>query len=66
MQANCIVARGIEAAAGDKPVEWRLPTNLPASSLEQAARMIDCYRSRWGIQIFFQVLKRAATWTRCR
>ena len=57
VQASCIVARQMEPAAGDKPVEWRLLTNLPARSLEQAARMIDWYRSRWEIEMFFHVLK---------
>jgi hypothetical protein len=57
VQASCIVAREMEPAAGDKPVEWRLLTNLPVSSLEQAAQMIDWYRSRWEIEMFFHVLK---------
>ena len=57
VQASCIVAREMERAAGDKPVEWRLLTNLPVSSLGQAARMIDWYRSRWEIETFFHVLK---------
>lgn len=57
VQASCIVAREMQPATGDKPVEWRLLTNLPVQSLEQAARMIDWYRSRWEIEIFFHVLK---------
>ena len=57
VQASCIVAKEMEPAAGDKPVEWRLLTNLPVQSLEQAARMIDWYRSRWEIEMFFHVLK---------
>ena len=57
VQASCIVARELQPAAGDKPVEWRLLTNLPVRSLEQAARMIDWYRSRWEIEMFFHVLK---------
>ena len=46
VQASCIVAREMEPAARDKPVDWQLLTNLPRRSLEQAARMIDWYRSR--------------------
>ena len=38
-------------------VEWRLLTNLGVTNLEQAARMIDWYRSRWEIEMFFHVLK---------
>jgi len=57
VQASCIVAKEMQPAAGDKPVEWRLLTNLPVHSLEQAARMIDWYRARWEIEMFFHVLK---------
>lgn len=57
VKASCIVAKEMQPAAGDKPVEWRLLTNLPVQSLEQAARMIDWYRSRWEIEMFFHVLK---------
>ena len=57
VRASCIVAKEMQRAPGDKPVEWRLLTNLPVQSLEQAARMIDWYRSRWEIEMFFHVLK---------
>ena len=57
VQATCIVAKEIAPSAGDKPIEWRLLTNLPVKNLEQAARMIDWYRSRWEIEMFFHVLK---------
>jgi len=57
VQASCIVAKEMQPAAGDKPVEWRLLTNLAVQSLEQAAQMIDWYRARWEIEMFFHVLK---------
>jgi hypothetical protein len=38
VQASCIVAKETEPAPGDKPVEWRLLTNLPVENLEQAGR----------------------------
>ena len=41
MQATCLVAKETEPPDGDKPVEWRLLTNLPVENLEQAASMID-------------------------
>ena len=47
VQVSCIVAREMEPPEGEKPIEWRLLTNLPADSREQAARMIDWYRARW-------------------
>ena len=57
VQASCIVAKETEPAPGDKPVEWRLLTNLPVENLEQAASMLDWYRARWEIEMFFHVLK---------
>ena len=57
MRATCIVARELDPADGDKPIEWRLLTNLDLASLEQAAQMIDWYRARWEIEMFFHVLK---------
>lgn len=57
VQATCLVAKETEPPAADKPIEWRLLTNLPVDTLEQAARMIDWYRSRWEIEMFFHVLK---------
>ena len=53
VRATCIVARETEPPAGDKPIEWRLLTNLPVETLEQAAPMIDWYRARWEIEMFF-------------
>ena len=57
VQASCIVAREAEPPEGEKPIEWRLLTNLPVDSLQDAARMIDWYRTRWEIEMFFHVLK---------
>ena len=57
VRASCIVAKEMQTAADDKPVEWRLLTNLPVLSLEQAACMIDWCRARWEIEMFFHVLK---------
>ena len=57
VSATCIVAREIEAPKGVKPVEWRLLTNRAAPTLEEAIELIDGYRARWEIEIYFNVLK---------
>lgn len=57
VQATCIVAREMEPPEGEKAIEWRLLSNLPVTDLEQAARLIDWYRARWEIEMFFHVLK---------
>ena len=54
MSATCIVAREI---AEPKGVKWRLLTNRAAPTLEDAIELIDWYRARWEIEIYFNVLK---------
>lgn len=55
--ATCVVAREVGAPADVKPVEWRLLTNRAAPTLTQASELIDWYRARWEIEVYFNVLK---------
>jgi hypothetical protein len=55
--ATCIVAREVDAPTGVKPLEWRLLTNREAGTFEAAAELIDWYRARWEIELFFNILK---------
>jgi hypothetical protein len=57
LPVTCLVAREVNSPKGVKPVEWRLLTNREAGSLEAAAELIDWYRARWEIEMFFNVLK---------
>lgn len=57
LDATCLVAREIHAPSGVKPVEWRLLTNRLCASLDAALELIDWYRARWEIELFFHVLK---------
>jgi hypothetical protein len=54
---TCVIAREIDAPKGAKPVEWRLLTNRSAPALEDVIELIDWYRARWDIEMFFNVLK---------
>ncbi|MBS1191953.1 MAG: transposase [Rhodocyclaceae bacterium] len=56
-EATCLIAREVDAPDGVKPIEWRLLTNREAASLEAAVELIDWYRARWEIELFFHVLK---------
>jgi hypothetical protein len=38
-------------------IEWRLLTNRVAETLEQTVELIDWYRRRWLVEIFFRILK---------
>jgi len=53
----CILAQESEPPAGSKPVVWRLLSNRPAQTLKDAVELIDWYRIRWEIELFFLILK---------
>lgn len=36
---------------------WRLLSNRQVGTLEQAVELIDWYRARWEIELFFLILK---------
>lgn len=55
--ATCVVAREIGVPAGVKPVEWRLLSNRAAPTLADVVELIDWYRARWEIELFFHVIK---------
>lgn len=57
VEMTCVIASEISAPAGEKPVCWRLLTNRPIETLAEAIELIDWYRARWEIEIFFNVLK---------
>lgn len=54
---SCLVAREENAPVGVKRVEWRLLTNRPIETFEAVTELIDWYRARWEIELFFHVLK---------
>ena len=57
ISVTCLVAREVGAPADVKPLEWRLLTNRETGDLETAAQLIDWYRARWEVEMFFHVLK---------
>jgi catechol 2,3-dioxygenase-like lactoylglutathione lyase family enzyme len=57
LEVTAILAREENPPAGVTAIEWRLLTNRQVTSLEQAAEMVDWYRCRWLIEIFFRILK---------
>ena len=54
---TCVVAKEMNPPAGCKAVEWRLLTNRTVADFAAAGELIDWYRCRWEIEIFFNVLK---------
>lgn len=59
--ATCLIATEVGAPPDTEPVCWRLLTNRSVTTLEQAIELIDWYRARWEIEIFFHVLKNGCT-----
>lgn len=57
VSATCIVAREVDPPAGVKPIEWRLLSNREVDNLDAAVQLIDWYRARWEVELFFHVLK---------
>ncbi|RYD28187.1 MAG: IS4 family transposase, partial [Verrucomicrobiaceae bacterium] len=45
------------APAGCEPIDWKLLTSLPVSSLEEAVEKMDWYALRWKIETFHKILK---------
>ncbi|ASJ74619.1 IS4 family transposase [Granulosicoccus antarcticus] len=57
VEASCVIAREQNPPEGMKPVEWRLLSNRAVEDLDQAAELINWYRARWEIEMYFDILK---------
>jgi len=57
IEVTALLAREENPPAGEKPLVWKLLTNRRVETLEEAAELIDWYRRRWFIEIFFRILK---------
>jgi hypothetical protein len=42
---------------GEAPLEWMLLTNLPVDDFPTAELIINWYRARWEIELYFRILK---------
>lgn len=56
-EVTALLARETDPPAGEKALEWRLLSNRVAPTLAEAAELIDWYRCRWEIEMFFNILK---------
>jgi len=46
---------------GEEPIEWLLLTSLPVAAFPHACTVVQWYRCRWEIELFFRVLKQGCT-----
>jgi transposase-like protein/transposase Tn5 family protein len=42
---------------GEEPIEWLLLTSLPVTDFPRASTVVQWYRCRWEMELFFRVLK---------
>lgn len=42
---------------GDSPVEWWLITSLPVETIDDILRVIEYYKTRWIVEVYFKILK---------
>lgn len=56
---NCVhvIERGESTPVNESPIEWRLLTTHPVSSVEQAMQVVEWYKQRWYIEEVFRLLK---------
>jgi hypothetical protein len=54
---TAVLVREEHPPAGEKAIEWRLLTNRTAETLEQVVELIDWYRRRWLVEVFFRIWK---------
>ena len=61
----------VEAKEKDPPtgvqrLEWRLLTTLSVEKLDDAIKVLKCYRMRWNIELYFKTLKSGCKIEDCR
>jgi hypothetical protein len=52
-----IHATEVEPPGDRKPIDWKLLTDLPVESPEEAIEKMAWYAMRWKIEIYFKILK---------
>lgn len=57
LSLTAIHARETTRPKGRQRIEWKLLTNLPVTSMQEAAQKLDWYAMRWKIETFHKILK---------
>jgi hypothetical protein len=52
-----VYAKEPRPPSGEEPIEWLLLTSLPVADFPSACTVVQWYRCRWEIELFFRVLK---------
>lgn len=54
---NVVLVEERDAPAGEIPIQWILITTLPITTLGEVLLIIDYYKIRWEIEVYFKTLK---------
>jgi hypothetical protein len=57
VDCNVVHVKEVNGPGDDTDVEWWLITSLPIESVADIERVIDYYKARWTIEVYFRVLK---------
>ena len=57
LSLTVIHATEVNPPEGRKPIDWKLLTDLPVESADQAIEKMAWYAIRWKIELFFKILK---------
>lgn len=57
VSVNVVYVKEEAPPRGEDPLEWMRLTNLPVDDFPTAELIIGWYRARWGIELYFRILK---------
>lgn len=66
LEVNAVLVSERDAEKIKEPVQWLLLTDLPVNTVEEIREVIEIYKKRWTIEIFFKVLKSGCRIEDCR
>src|SRR5215510_11168827 len=66
VQVWAVYATELKPPKGEEPIEWLLLTSVPVADFAGACTIVQWYRARWEIELFFRVLKQGCQIERLR
>jgi hypothetical protein len=66
VQVWAVYATELKPPKGEDPIEWLLLTSVPMEDFAGACTVVQWYRARWEIELFFRVLKQGCQIERLR
>jgi transposase Tn5 family protein/transposase-like protein len=66
VQVWAVYVTELTPAKGEEPIEWLLLTSVPVKGFSGACLVVQWYRARWEVELFFRVLKQGCQIERLR